>query len=163
MHDDSNAIQRVFDTCDDELHDLTGVELQRLVQSFIEDWHPSIRALVRASDPDEICSIPTRTAIPLPYSETTNITLLGDAIHAMSPSGGSGANIALRDAALLCQKLVAVNRDELTLLPALHDYEVSMLDYGFAAVHESERARGWGPNPLALPRRMFNALRRRAR
>jgi 2-polyprenyl-6-methoxyphenol hydroxylase-like FAD-dependent oxidoreductase len=48
-----------------------------------------------------------------------------------------GANTALRDASLLAHKLIAVNRGEASLLPAIHDYEAQMLKYGFAAVHES--------------------------
>jgi 2-polyprenyl-6-methoxyphenol hydroxylase-like FAD-dependent oxidoreductase len=42
--------------------------------------------------------------------KTRNITLLGDAIHGMTPARGIGANIALRDADLLRGKLIAVGQ-----------------------------------------------------
>ena len=126
---------------DEVLGDLPGSELLRVVQSMTKDWHEDIRALVAASDPSEICIVPIRTALAISHWKTTNITLIGDAIHAMSPSGGSGANTALRDAGLLCRQLIAANRGDLPLLQAIHDYEVAMLDYGFAAVRESERSR----------------------
>ena len=68
------------------------------------------------------------------------MTLLGDAIHAMSPARGSGANTALRDAALLAAELGAAAREEKTPVRAIADYERQMVDYGFAAVQASRRA-----------------------
>jgi 2-polyprenyl-6-methoxyphenol hydroxylase-like FAD-dependent oxidoreductase len=65
------------------------------------------------------------------------VTLLGDAIHNMTPMAGIGANTALRDADLLRRQLIAVASGERDLIPALHEYEEQMLDYGFAAVKRS--------------------------
>jgi 2-polyprenyl-6-methoxyphenol hydroxylase-like FAD-dependent oxidoreductase len=67
------------------------------------------------------------------------VTLLGDAIHNMTPMAGIGANTALRDADLLRRQLIAVANGEQELLPALHEYEQRMRDYGFAAVKQSLR------------------------
>jgi 2-polyprenyl-6-methoxyphenol hydroxylase-like FAD-dependent oxidoreductase len=50
---------------------------------------------------------------------------------------GIGANTALRDADLLRRQLIAVASGERDLIPALHEYEEQMLDYGFAAVKRS--------------------------
>jgi 2-polyprenyl-6-methoxyphenol hydroxylase-like FAD-dependent oxidoreductase len=47
-----------------------------------------------------------------------NVTLLGDAIHTMSPSRGEGANTALRDAALLRALLVDVAAGRIPLVEA---------------------------------------------
>ncbi len=58
-----------------------------------------------------------------------NVTLLGDAVHTMSPGCGEGANIALRDAALLCRTLVGFAPKE--------QYETQMLHYAFEAVADS--------------------------
>ncbi|MGW2378451.1 FAD-dependent oxidoreductase, partial [Kitasatospora sp. NPDC001683] len=71
------------------------------------------------------------------WGGTRRVTLLGDAIHPMPPSGGQGANTALRDAALLSRSLAAVQRDEAELPAAVAQYELRMLDYGFTAVTES--------------------------
>lgn len=65
---------------------------------------------------------------------TTNVTLLGDAIHYMPPVGGLGGNAALHDASLLCRALIAVNRGEQDLLPALANYVRAMLNHGFGSV-----------------------------
>jgi 2-polyprenyl-6-methoxyphenol hydroxylase-like FAD-dependent oxidoreductase len=71
--------------------------------------------------------------------------VLGDAIHAMSPARGSGANTALQDAALLCRTLTGAagtaatgNGDD--LLAAVGDYETQMREYGYAAVAASSQA-----------------------
>ena len=68
---------------------------------------------------------------------TTAITLLGDAIHTMTPGQGVGANTALRDAALLRHQLVAAARGKKPLLKAIGDHEAEMIPYGFARVADS--------------------------
>ncbi len=45
--------------------------------------------------------LPIRNGRPETVWKTGPVTLLGDAIHAMSPAGGVGANTALKDASLL--------------------------------------------------------------
>jgi 2-polyprenyl-6-methoxyphenol hydroxylase-like FAD-dependent oxidoreductase len=67
----------------------------------------------------------------------------------MSPAGGSGANVALRDAAQLCRTLTAADGDDITT--AIGHYEHQMRDYGYAAVAASAKAeteRGTLRNPL---------------
>ena len=82
--------------------------------------------------------------------------MLGDAIHAMSPARGSGANTALQDAALLCRTLTGAAGNEAAgneaarnarptgngsdLLTAVGDYEEQMRAYGYAAVAASSQA-----------------------
>ena len=58
----------------------------------------------------------------------------------MSPARGSGANTALRDAALLAAELGAAQRGAKPGLQAVHDYEQRMIEDGFAAVEASRRA-----------------------
>lgn len=67
--------------------------------------------------------LPIRTSVAVKQWETTNITLLGDAIHSMTPFRGIGANIALRDAQLLARNLIAASRGEVALLDGIRDYE----------------------------------------
>lgn len=90
-----------------------------------------------------------RTSVPLAPWETTAVTLLGDAIHVMSPAIGVGANTALRDARLLVGRLAEAAGGGY-VKAALHAYEAEMLEYGYDAVRESaERGhRLVGQNPL---------------
>ncbi|MFD5461906.1 FAD-dependent oxidoreductase [Kitasatospora sp. NPDC127059] len=102
--------------------------------TLIDDWHPDLVELVRRSDAGNSSPLTIRYAEPVPHWGTGPVTLLGDAIHPMPPSAGQGANTALRDAELLCRSLTAVHRGEAEPATAVEEYELLMLDRGFAAV-----------------------------
>jgi 2-polyprenyl-6-methoxyphenol hydroxylase-like FAD-dependent oxidoreductase len=118
---------------------LPGPDLMTLVSDRIDGWSPGLRSLVAGSEPDTVHALRVRSAEPVKAWTTRPVTLLGDAIHNMTPMAGVGANTALRDAELLTRNLTAVARQESALLPALADYERQMLDYGFRAVATSLR------------------------
>ncbi|MFF7990635.1 FAD-dependent oxidoreductase [Kitasatospora xanthocidica] len=104
----------------------------------LDGWHPDLLDLVRNADAVNSTPLTVRYAEPVPHwAGSRRVTLLGDAIHAMPPSGGQGANTALRDAALLARTLTAVQRGTAELPAAVGQYEQTMLEYGFAAVAES--------------------------
>lgn len=124
---------------DEELRWMDGAALQHIVLARLKRWSPRLRALIAAGDPQETFPIVVRTSVPYDPWPGSTITLLGDAMHAMSPAGGSGANMALLDACLLCQTLTSVARGEKDLVPALHTYEAQMLKTGFDAVRFSAR------------------------
>jgi salicylate hydroxylase len=122
--------------------DLDGAALRRIALEMTVNWHPDLRALVEHSPAEEVFAITPRAARPIQAWPTTNVTLLGDAIHSMSPARGSGANIALMDAGKLTRQLTQRPGE---LLEAIHVYEAEMIDYGFAAVRDSLAvARGSG-------------------
>jgi hypothetical protein len=62
---------------------------------------------------------------------------LGDAIHAMTPTLGRGANIAMRDSALLERHLGDVVRGRQKLAQALSEYETEVTTYGFDVVKKA--------------------------
>ncbi|WP_409181246.1 FAD-dependent oxidoreductase [Amycolatopsis sp. VS8301801F10] len=132
---------------DDELRAATGLELREMTVSLARTWNPRASELLALADPGTVFPIFMRTSVPIEPWPTTPVTLLGDAIHAMSPAVGVGANIALRDAELLTRKLTEPGAD---LLPALREYESAMLDYGFEAVRRSAKfgAMRMGQPPL---------------
>lgn len=103
-------------------------------------WHPDFSAMIRMTDPSSIGVITIRTSVPVEAWPSGRITLIGDAIHSMTPYGGIGGNVAMRDASLLGSNLAAARRGEMTLLQSIHAYESAMLDYGFRAVRRSLRA-----------------------
>jgi 2-polyprenyl-6-methoxyphenol hydroxylase-like FAD-dependent oxidoreductase len=114
--------------------------LHRLARALTEDWKPDLREVVEQATIWACIHIPILGSVPVPPWPTGRATLLGDAIHAMTPAAGLGANTALRDAALLTDQLAAVNRGAAQLRPALAEYEARMREYGFAAVANSLRA-----------------------
>jgi salicylate hydroxylase len=103
-------------------------------------WSRAFCDLVGLADPTTISCLPIRTSVPVAPWRTGRITLLGDAIHSMTPYRGIGANVAIKDAARLKRALVAAHHGERDLVDAIHDYEAAMLDYGFRAVRNSLKA-----------------------
>ncbi|MEV4011133.1 NAD(P)/FAD-dependent oxidoreductase [Nonomuraea angiospora] len=136
---------------DDELRAMPGTELRALTLRAIEDWHPRVRAIIDHWDTSTVFALVLRTSVPIEPWPTTNVTLLGDAIHAMSPAGGIGANTALRDASALAAALGAAAAGR-PLLQTLAEYESAMTAYGFAAVRTSaengHRLLGQDPLPV---------------
>jgi 2-polyprenyl-6-methoxyphenol hydroxylase-like FAD-dependent oxidoreductase len=110
-----------------------------LAREMTKDWHPNIRKLIDLTDPSTVFPVNIRTSVALEPWETSNVTLLGDAVHTMTPGRGVGANTALRDAALLCKRLIEVRDQRKPLLDALHQYEVEMLTYSKDAVLDSRK------------------------
>jgi 2-polyprenyl-6-methoxyphenol hydroxylase-like FAD-dependent oxidoreductase len=154
-----------FGVTDERLAAMSPAELHALTSRLIRTWHPDLRALHARAAVDETFLVRICTSPPIPPRPPSRVTVLGDAIHAMSPARGSGANTALQDAALLCRTLTgpagngpAVPRAERTraertraertraertsddLIAAVGEYEGQMRDYGYAAVAASSQA-----------------------
>jgi 2-polyprenyl-6-methoxyphenol hydroxylase-like FAD-dependent oxidoreductase len=91
-----------------------------------------------------------RTSVPLDPWTPSNVTLIGDAVHTMTPGRGVGANTALRDASLLCRMLVAARDGKRPLLEAIGAYETRMRAYGYEAVLKS-REQMDGNAPIHRP------------
>jgi 2-polyprenyl-6-methoxyphenol hydroxylase-like FAD-dependent oxidoreductase len=134
---------------------LAGGDLRRIVLDRTAGWAPGLRDLIGGSDPDTINAIRVRSATKVGPWETGPVTLLGDAIHNMTPMAGIGANTALRDADLLRRMLLSND-----LLPAVHRYEEQMRDYGFAAVAQSLRNARMGASGNRPARLAFRTLLR---
>lgn len=110
-------------------------DLRGLARDLVAGWHPAVVRLVAES----VTAFPVRlrSALPVEPWDDPHVTLLGDAIHTMSPGRGDGANTALRDARLLAITLEEVASGRVPLGPAKALYEEEMLKYGFAAVTAS--------------------------
>ncbi|MCU1681195.1 MAG: hypothetical protein JWQ81_1934 [Amycolatopsis sp.] len=142
------------------LADLTGAELKSVIAEMIQGWHPALSRVVAASPEPTVTMLPIYTSVPVDAWQSTNITLLGDAIHSMTPFRGIGANTALRDAELLCGRLVAASRGELPLSQAIEGYEREMRDYGFAAVRASARSAEQFVSENAAGRMLYKGMLR---
>ncbi len=147
-----------------DVETLDGRALKREALSQVADWDPALRRLIERTDPAEVHSFPIRTSRPVAPWPTRNVTLLGDALHNMTPYRGVGANTALKDALALRGALAAVARGERGLIPALAAYERDMIDGGFRAVAASlaqmERMHARGAFARAAVRMLFRAADR---
>ncbi|MFE7869215.1 FAD-dependent oxidoreductase [Micromonospora humida] len=114
-----------------------GDDLVRAALRMTPTWSPRLRQLFALGDPSTAFAITIRTSVPIPAWPSTNVTLLGDAIHTMTPGRGVGANTALRDAQRLTDELTLVRDGRKGLVEAVHDYETRMIEYGFQAVRDS--------------------------
>jgi 2-polyprenyl-6-methoxyphenol hydroxylase-like FAD-dependent oxidoreductase len=77
------------------------------------------------------CSTPS--GVP-EWPNEPRVTVVGDAVHSMTPAGGIGANTAVRDSALLGRLLTEAGGCVPGVTAA---YEKDMRVYGSEAVHQS--------------------------
>ncbi len=134
------ADRKRFGSPGTRLAELDPAGLHAIATSMIRSWHPDLRGLVGLADIGETFLVRVRTSVPEPAWPPSRVTLLGDAIHAMSPARGSGANTAMQDAGLLCRTLAGAGPGGSALLAAVGDYEERLREYGFAAVRASRQA-----------------------
>jgi 2-polyprenyl-6-methoxyphenol hydroxylase-like FAD-dependent oxidoreductase len=120
---------------DEELFALPSSDLWKLAVEVTAEWHPAIRELVAHADQDAFFPITIRAGERVDAWEPGPVTLLGDAVHTMPPTGGVGANTALRDAATLAGELLSGE----SLIDAVAAYERVMLPRGFDTVDSSLR------------------------
>jgi 2-polyprenyl-6-methoxyphenol hydroxylase-like FAD-dependent oxidoreductase len=110
-----------------EWTEATPVELRDSMLEAHADWHPALRGVVERIDPATMFAIYFGRLEPTPAWEPSRVTLLGDAVHAMLPTLGQGANLALRDAAALAAAL-GDGDDPVATIGA---YEAGMRGYAY--------------------------------
>jgi 2-polyprenyl-6-methoxyphenol hydroxylase-like FAD-dependent oxidoreductase len=120
---------------------IAGKPAADLSRALTAGWHDRLRPIFDDQIDDEAVFLKMSTSSPDGVPEWNNeprVTLIGDAVHAMTPAGGVGANTALKDAALLGRLLADAGawREGLTA-----QYERAMRAYASANVKMSfERA-----------------------
>ncbi|HEX7209963.1 MAG TPA: FAD-dependent monooxygenase, partial [Propionibacteriaceae bacterium] len=150
------------DACPPGIADMDGPSMQRVIADLASGWHPILRQLIVTCDPASVAMFPFASLMP-PSWPTGPVTPLGDAIHLMPPTGGIGANTAMRDARLLTRQLIAVARGQSDLTEAINGYEVEMREYSAAAVRSALTTlrQGLNTNPvqIAWERAFFRVCR----
>ncbi|KAF2659753.1 FAD/NAD(P)-binding domain-containing protein [Lophiostoma macrostomum CBS 122681] len=120
-----------------EDYTIVGKPAADIAKSLTASWHERVKPLFDNMNEKEsafwkiTCSDPE--GVP-EWKNEPRVTLIGDAVHAMTPAGGNGANTAVRDSALLGRLLAEAGgfKEGLTA-----EYEKEMRVYGSAAVKAS--------------------------
>jgi salicylate hydroxylase len=130
----------------------TGEALVRQAADLLDRWSPWLHERVSHADSPRTAAFRFRAVDPAgPIADWTpsTVTALGDAIHAMPPTGGRGASTAICDAADLARALDD-HRDGAPLAQVLAGYQHELVSRARSAVRES-----------LAPLRIINALRYR--
>ena len=116
---------------------IVGRPAADIARSLTEKWHPRFRPLFDNMDDAEAAFWKITCLTPSGVPEWPNeprVTVIGDAVHSMTPAGGIGANTAVRDSALLGRLL----REAGGYAPGITaTYETEMRVYASQAVHQS--------------------------
>ncbi|KAH6890693.1 hypothetical protein B0T10DRAFT_325083 [Thelonectria olida] len=116
---------------------IVGKQAADIAKSITKDWHPRFKPLFDQMDEPEAAFWKITCSSPSGVPEWPNeprVTVIGDAVHSMTPAGGLGANTAVRDSALLGRLLREAGGYKPGVTAA---YEKEMRVYGSQAVHES--------------------------
>nr|WP_199040006.1 NAD(P)/FAD-dependent oxidoreductase [Dyella sp. ASV24] len=127
-----------FGLAGDESLSLGREDINTLVGQSAASWASPLRAVFECSDAGSMAIASVHQAASITSWEPNRVTLLGDAVHAMSPAGGLGANTALQDASVLAECLADACSDEASVLTGISRYEVAMRSYGANALAASE-------------------------
>lgn len=108
-------------------------------------WSANIIELVTRSQPASVSAFRFNAADPdnLAPWRSSRITALGDAVHAMPPTGGQGAATAILDAHALTLQLEAAAIGQVTPTVAIYDYEAELRTRTASAVRDSLQPVGW--------------------
>jgi 2-polyprenyl-6-methoxyphenol hydroxylase-like FAD-dependent oxidoreductase len=119
---------------------MDGPALKDAALQQIRTWHPAFSRMVSVSQATSISFRQIRASSRVKPWPASRVTLLGDAIHSMTPYRGIGASAALKDAAVLCGQLESAAAGGKSVVEAIAAYEAEMRGYGFRAVEKSAGA-----------------------
>ncbi|KAJ5752997.1 hypothetical protein N7520_009914 [Penicillium odoratum] len=102
-------------------------EAADLAKRLTGSWVPGVRSVVDFQDRSQSSIRSLLFAEPeiQAWEPSAQVTLLGDAVHVMPPTGAMGANTALRDAADLARRIVAVGVEKVDG-QVIGEYEAGM-------------------------------------
>ncbi|KAF2240673.1 FAD/NAD(P)-binding domain-containing protein [Trematosphaeria pertusa] len=116
---------------------IIGKPAADMAKALTAAWHPRVKPLIDNMLESEAAFWKITCSSPDGVPEWPNeprVTVLGDAVHAMTPAGGMGANTAVRDAELLGRLLAEAGGYKEGVTDA---YEKEMRVYASEAVRSS--------------------------
>ena len=117
----------------------SSTELSAMIRHVTQTWDERLQALFKCANSSSMKMVPIRYSAVQTEWEATQVTLLGDAIHTMSPASGVGANSSLYDATILADIICDYSRQSGYITMAIAKYEQLMRAHSFAAMVNSRR------------------------
>lgn len=131
------AIGLPKDALPEHVWELNPDALHRIALNATQDFHPVLRGFVEHADVDYTILTTLSAATRPKHWPASRVTLMGDAVHVMPPTGAHGGNTALRDAALLTDTLQKATENNTPLEDAIQSYQQEMISYAFKEVASS--------------------------
>ncbi|KAI8578327.1 hypothetical protein K450DRAFT_247415 [Umbelopsis ramanniana AG] len=117
----------------------TNAGLHEFAQEIASQFCEPFKSIVQETDPTskiwlgKVCQY-----MPDPsWNGNGKVTLIGDALHSMTPYRGEGLNHAMIDIVQLGEQLVKAHHDEITIAEAIAAYEAEAIPRGKRAVQAS--------------------------
>lgn len=113
-----------------------GAELLEEIVEATVRWDPAVRELIKRTAPATVAAARAVASRQVGPWETTNVTLLGGAIHARIPDSGVAATSALQSAGLLCDLIAEAAADRRPIVDAIGEYEAELHGSGFGEIRD---------------------------
>ena len=107
----------------------TPLAMRKAMLEAIDGWHPALRTVVGNMELESIFAIPFGYLEPGTEWAPSRVTVIGDAAHAMLPTLGMGANLALNDASVLLDRLSS--GEEVVAAVGAYEQDMRTLVYPF--------------------------------
>lgn len=119
----------------DERERFRSGEAADLARELTKSWMPSVRSVIDFQDESQssIRSLLSAEIEIEAWESSARVTLLGDAVHVMPPTGARGANTALRDAADLARRIAIVGVEKVDE-GVIGKYEASLRTFANKAI-----------------------------
>ena len=117
------------------------------VQLRDRHWTRELVEMVDAADADSLTSVPFYASPSYPAGIAPwapgVVTALGDAVHAMPPTGGQSASTAIRDAHVLVGELASAAEGRSSIVAAVDRYQQQMREYAAPVIAQFRRPSTW--------------------
>lgn len=118
----------------DKFKAMSKTEIKEQLLKDFSDWNAVLKKYIEYAGDDLLLRRIYKLPIGFKWDNQSNLTLIGDAAHLMSPFAGEGVNMAFYDAYLLAKAIE--NNDDLQ--SALKEYEAQMYEASEQSARESQ-------------------------
>ncbi|KAJ5717105.1 hypothetical protein N7488_002751 [Penicillium malachiteum] len=130
----------------------TPEEAADLARQLTVSWDPALQCIITHQDASQ-SSVRSLLSAPMDiaaWESSVRVTLLGDAVHVMPPTGAMGANTALRDASDLVCRILKAGGTEKVDSKVIGEYETELREFAKKAIYMSWKGgmKSFGLRPI---------------